>query len=168
MTVTREEFEDVKVLLGAAARASENANEAAERASMSADRANASADRAMAAVEALSRKLDEYIFQSQRLINQHGERLTIQEGRSERIEAVFAMQQRQMERLDQNHNVLQQMLATQQEQLNRQQDQITLQQQQIARQDETQRSANAALDQLGSILNQLLRRDQNQDGSDSA
>jgi chromosome segregation ATPase len=138
MTVTREEFEDVKTLVGVAARSSETASAAAERAST--------------AVASLSGKLDEYIYQSQRVITQHGERLSRGEGQSERLEAVFAMQQRQMERLERNHDVLQQVMATQQEQLIRQQ-------QQLERMDETQRSTNAALDQLGSILNQLIKRD---------
>jgi chromosome segregation ATPase len=138
MTVTREEFEDVKVLVGVAARSSETASAAAERAST--------------AVASLSGKLDEYIYQSQRVITQHSERLSRVEGQSERLEAVFAMQQRQMERLERNHDVLQQVMATQQEQLIRQQ-------QQLERMDETQRSTNAALDQLGSILNQLIKRD---------
>jgi chromosome segregation ATPase len=151
MSVTRDEFEDVKILLGAAARASENANEAAERASDSADRANASADRANASVGALSSKLDEYIYQSQRLLAHDSERIIILQGQSDRLEAVFAMQQRQMERLEQNQNSLQQMIGTQQQQVNRQQDQLE-------RMDETQRSTNAALEQLGSILNQLIKR----------
>lgn len=146
MTITREEFEDVKVLVGVAARSSETASAAAERAST--------------AVASLSGKLDEYIYQSQRVISQHSERLGRVEGQSERLEAVFAMQQRQMERLERNHDVLQQMLTNQQEQLGTQQEQLIRQQQQLERMDETQRSTNAALDQLGSILNQLIKRDQ--------
>lgn len=107
----------------------------------------------------LNSRLDEYIYQSQRLINGHEERLIALTGQTERLEAVFAMQQRQMERLEQNIDrldqtqlLLQQLVTNQQEQLNRQQ-------QQLERMDETQRSTNAALEQLGSILNQLIKGD---------
>jgi chromosome segregation ATPase len=105
----------------------------------------------------LNDRLDEYIYQSQRIIGGHEERIISAQGSAERLEAVFAMQQRQMERLEQNQNsmqqnqgVLQQLVVTQQDQLNRQQ-------QQIEAINETQRSTNAALEQLGSILNQLLK-----------
>jgi mannitol-1-phosphate/altronate dehydrogenase len=98
----------------------------------------------------LNDRIDEYIYQSQRIIGGHEERIISAQGSAERLEAVFAMQQRQMERLEQNQNaiqqnqgLLQQLVVTQQAQLNRM--------------DETQRSTNAALEQLGSILNQLLK-----------
>ncbi len=106
----------------------------------------------------LNDRLDEYIYQSQRIIGGHEERIISAQGSAERLEAVFAMQQRQMERLEQSQNaiqqnqgILQQLVVTQQEQLNRQQ-------QQIEAINETQKSTNAALDQLGSILNQLIKR----------
>lgn len=106
----------------------------------------------------LNDRIDEYIYQSQRIIGGHEERIISAQGSAERLEAVFAMQQRQMERLEQNQNamqqnqgLLQQLVVTQQEQLNRQQ-------QQIEAVHETQRSTNASLEQLQSILNQLLKR----------
>lgn len=116
------------------------------------------AESAQESFSRLNDRLDEYIYQSQRLISGHEDRIISAQGSAERLEAVFAMQQRQMERLEQNQNtmqqnqgLLQQLVVTQQEQLNRQQQQIEVVH-------ETQRSTNASLEQLQSILNQLLKR----------
>ncbi len=105
----------------------------------------------------LNDRLDEYIYQSQRIIGGHEERIISAQGSAERLEAVFAMQQRQMERLEQNQNAMQQNQGVLQQLVVTQQDQLNRQQQQIEAINETQRSTNAALEQLGSILNQLLK-----------
>lgn len=138
------DLDNVKTILAAAARHAESGHEAFEK---------------------LTLRLDEYIFQSQRLINGHEDRIISAQGSAERLEAVFAMQQRQMERLEislnrleqnqnllgqnhnsleQNHNLLIQMQVQQQSQINKM--------------DDTQRSTHAAIDQIGSILNQLLKQ----------
>jgi chromosome segregation ATPase len=134
MTIERldkieDDLEALTTIVGATARHAESAQEGFSR---------------------LNDRIDEYIYQSQRIIGGHEERIISAQGSAERLEAVFAMQQRQMERLEQNQNamqqnqgLLQQLVVTQQAQLNRM--------------DETQRSTNAALEHLESILNQLLK-----------
>jgi chromosome segregation ATPase len=166
------------------------------------------AESAQASFARLNDRLDEYIYQAQRILGDHEDRIISAQGSAERLEAVFAMQQRHLERLDQNQETfqrqlvrldenqgalqqlattqqeqlnrqqqtegaLQQLATTQQEQLNRQQqnqgalqllvatqqEQMNAQQRQIERVDDTLRSTNAALEQLGSIMNQILRRD---------
>ncbi len=101
------------------------------------------AESAQESFSRLNDRIDEYIYQSQRIIGGHEERIISAQGSAERLEAVFAMQQRQMERLEQNQGLLQQLVVTQQSQLNRM--------------DDTQRSTNAALEHLESILNQILK-----------
>jgi exonuclease VII large subunit len=129
-------------LVGATARAAESASHAAERV----------CDR----VDDLSVKLDSYIFESQRLFTRDGERLTIQEGQSERLEAIAASLTRNHEQIQQQIQIQQQRMELQQQQMALQQQQLDIQRQRLDTQDETLKSINAAVERLEAIVNRLI------------
>ncbi len=125
---TQADLETLTTLVGATARAAESASHAAERV----------CDR----VDDLSVKLDSYIFESQRLFTRDGERLTIQEGQSERLEAIAANLTRSYEQT--------------QQQIQIQQQQLDIQRQRLDTQDETLKSINAAVERLEAIVTRLM------------
>jgi hypothetical protein len=132
---TRDELETLTTLVGTTARAAEAASHAAERV----------CDR----VDDLAVKLDSYIFESQRLLTRDGERITIQEGQSERLEAIAAS-------LTRSNEHTQQLIQIQQQRMELQQQQLDLQRQRLDTQDETLRSINAAVERLEAIVTRLM------------
>lgn len=153
---TRDELETLTTLVGATARAAESASHAAESASHAAESANRAAERACDRVDGLTVKLDSYIFESQRLFTRDGERLTIQEGQTDRLEAIAASLTRSYEQTQQQIQIQQQRLELQQQQINNQQQQLELQRQRLDTQDDTLKSINAAVERLEAIVNRLM------------
>jgi small-conductance mechanosensitive channel len=132
---TRDDLETLTTLVGATARAAESASHTAERV----------CDR----VDDLAVKLDSYIFESQRLLTRDGERITIQEGQSERLEAIAAS-------LTRSNEHTQQLIQIQQQRMELQQQQLDLQRQRLDTQDETLRSINAAVERLEAIVTRMM------------
>lgn len=132
---TRDELEVLATLVGTTARAAESASHATERV----------CDR----VDDLAVKLDSYIFESQRLLSRDGERLTIQEGQTDRLEAITAS-------LARSNELVQQQMQIQQQRVELLQQQLDLQRQRLDTHDETLRSINAAVERLEVIVTRLM------------
>jgi hypothetical protein len=101
-------------------------------------------------------RLTSYIFESQRLLTRDGERIAIQEGQNERLEAIAASLTRSYEQTQQQIQIQQQRMELQQQQLDNQQQQLDLQRQRLDTQDETLRSINAAVERLEAIVTRLM------------
>ncbi len=102
-----DELETVKRLLVSAASYAESANQGLERLTERQDRTQAQLDRLSSKVDDLttiqsqtSSRLDEFIFQVQRLLTQNAERLIRVEGQADRLEALLI-------RLDRNYETQQ-------------------------------------------------------------
>lgn len=95
--VTRDEFETVKELLASAARYAESAHRGLDRLELAQDRTQLQLDRLSVRMEELAEaqkrteaRLETFIFESQRLMSGHADRLAKLEGISERLEALLA------------------------------------------------------------------------------
>ncbi len=103
-TVTRDEFETVKQLLASAARYAESANQKLDRVATQQEAntiaianlgeaqktTQAQLDQLSVRVTQLSERVDSFVFESQRLHNQHAEKIEQLQGISERLEAILA------------------------------------------------------------------------------
>ncbi len=117
-TVTRDEFETVKQLLASAARYAESANQKLDRVATQQDvntiaianlheaqgrtqqnlerleqiqeRSQQQLGQLSVRVTQLSERVDSFVFESQRLHNQHAEKIEQLQGISERLEAILA------------------------------------------------------------------------------
>lgn len=117
LDTVEDELETVKRLLVSAASYAESANQGLERLTERQDRTQAQLDRLTVTVENISQKvddltvaqaqsqsrMDEFVFQAQRLFTQSAERLIRLEGQTERLEAL-------LQRLDRNHSAQQSQL----------------------------------------------------------
>lgn len=101
-TVTRDEFEEVKQLLGSAARYAESANRGLERLEVAQQRSQLQIDQLTAKIDQLTIKLDQpsdrvdsFIAESQRIMTGQTERIAQLEGISGRLEAILSYLVRQ-------------------------------------------------------------------------
>jgi hypothetical protein len=150
---TRDDLDTLTTLVVSTARAAERATHAAESVCAKVDDLTselksytAGNNQRMAVQED---RLTNYIFESQRLLTRDGERIAIQEGQNERLEAIAA-------NLTRSNEHTQQLIQIQQQRMELQQQQLDLQRQRLDTQDETLRSINAAVERLEAIVTRLM------------
>ncbi|NJN85565.1 MAG: hypothetical protein HC881_03650 [Leptolyngbyaceae cyanobacterium SL_7_1] len=95
--ITRDEFETVKELLGSAARYAESAHRGLDRLELAQQRSQLQIDQLTVKIDQLAeaqkkteQRLESFIFESQRLLSGHAERITKLEGITERLEAILS------------------------------------------------------------------------------